>query len=92
MWNESNDELKMSAVNVANMQQKKIIQPSFIDQNDDTSSMANSRPPTGAPNAAATPAAAPAVVKLRLRVDQSVLQLFHSLASIIDIRSPPGGD
>ena len=62
----SKDELKMSAVKVASMQQKKIIQPSFNVQKDDTSSMANSRPPTGAPNAAATPAAAPAVVKFRL--------------------------
>lgn len=67
IWKESNDELKISAVNVASMQQKKIIQPSFILQNDDTSSMANSKPPTGAPNAAATPAAAPAVVKFRLK-------------------------
>ncbi len=61
------DELKRSAVKVDSMQEKKIIQPSFMLQKDDTSSMANSRPPTGAPNAAATPAAAPAVVKLRLR-------------------------
>ena len=65
-WNESVDELKRSAVKVASMQAKKIIQPSFIDQKEDTSSMVNRSPPTGAPNAAATPAAAPAVVKLRL--------------------------
>ena len=60
------DELKRSAVNVDNMQQKKIIQPNFMLQKDDTSSMAKSSPPTGAPKAAATPAAAPAVVKFRL--------------------------
>jgi len=53
-------------VKVASMLQKNVIQPSFRLQNDDTSSMANSRPPTGAANAADTPAAAPAVVKLRL--------------------------
>ena len=35
-------------------------------QNDDTSSMPNNSPPTGAVNADATPAAAPAAVKLRL--------------------------
>ena len=35
-------------------------------QNEETSSIANSRPPTGAPNAEATPAAAPAEMKLRL--------------------------
>lgn len=61
----------MSAVNVANIQQKKIIQPNLIVQNDETSSMANSSPPTGAPKAAATPAAAPAVVKLRLKDSNS---------------------
>ena len=65
-WKALYDELNRSAVKVASMQQKKIIQPSFIDQNDETSSIANRRPPTGAPKAAATPAAAPAVVKLRL--------------------------
>ena len=59
------DELKRSAVNVDNMQQKKIIQPNFMLQKEDTSSMAKSSPPTGAPKAAATPAAAPAVVKFR---------------------------
>ncbi len=63
------EELKRSAVKVDNMQEKKIIQPSFILQKEDTSSMAKSSPPTGAPKAAATPAAAPAVVKLRLRKD-----------------------
>ena len=64
--NDSMDELKRSAVNVDSIQEKKIIQPNFILQKEDTSSIANSNPPTGAPKAAATPAAAPAVVKLRL--------------------------
>ena len=35
-------------------------------QNDDTSSIENNSPPTGAPKADATPAAAPAEMKLRL--------------------------
>ena len=65
-WKSWNEELKRSQVNVAIMQQKNVIQPSFRLQNDDTSSMANNSPPTGAANAAETPAAAPAVVKLRL--------------------------
>ena len=42
-------------------------QDSFRFQKDDTSSMAKRSPPTGAPKAAETPAAAPAVMKLRLR-------------------------
>lgn len=36
-------------------------------QNEETSSIENKRPPTGAPNADATPAAAPADIKLRLQ-------------------------
>jgi len=59
-------ELKRSVVKVAMIQQKKICQDSVIVQNDDTSSMENSRPPTGAPNADATPAAAPADIKFLL--------------------------
>lgn len=79
-WKASKDELTMSAVNVANIQQKKIIQPSFIVQNDETSSMANRSPPTGAPKAAATPAAAPAVVKLRLKHSNScVCRILHTM-------------
>ena len=35
-------------------------------QKEDTSSIENNRPPTGAPKADATPAAAPAEMKLRL--------------------------
>ena len=74
--NDSMDELKRSAVNVDNMQQKKIIQPNFMLQKDDTSSMAKSSPPTGAPKAAATPAAAPAVVKFRLLNKESIAFIF----------------
>lgn len=40
---------------------------SDIDQNDETSSREKSKPPIGALNAVATPAAAPALMKLRLR-------------------------
>lgn len=49
--------------------QKKICQDSFMFQNDDTSSIAKSNPPTGAPNAEATPAPAPAEMKLRLQAN-----------------------
>lgn len=48
------------------MVQKKICQDNFMFQNDETSSIANSKPPTGAPKAEATPAPAPAEMKLRL--------------------------
>ena len=40
--------------------------PSFMLQKEDTSSIPKRRPPTGAVKAEATPAAAPAAVKLRL--------------------------
>ena len=36
-------------------------------QKEETSSIANNRPPTGAPNAEATPAPAPAEMKFRLQ-------------------------
>jgi len=48
------------------MQQKKTCQESLFFQNEDTSSMANNKPPTGAPNAEAIPAAAPAEIKFLL--------------------------
>ena len=48
------------------MQQKKTCQESLFFQKDETSSIANRRPPTGAPNAEAIPAAAPAEIKFRL--------------------------
>lgn len=59
-------ELKRSVVTVATMAQKNICQESSWFQKEDTSSMENSRPPTGAPNADATPAAAPALMKFLL--------------------------
>lgn len=37
-------------------------------QNDETSSIENRSPPTGAPKAEETPAAAPAEIKLRLKI------------------------
>ena len=48
------------------MQAKNVCHDNFMFQNDDTSSIENSSPPTGAPKAEATPAAAPAEMKLRL--------------------------
>lgn len=56
----------LTVVNVDTMQQKNVCQESFMFQKDETSSIENKRPPTGAPNADATPAAAPAEMKLRL--------------------------
>ena len=61
-----NAELKRSVVNVDTMQQKKVCQDSFMFQNDETSSMENSNPPTGAPKADDTPAATPADIKFLL--------------------------
>lgn len=49
-------------------------------QNEDTSSIENSSPPTGAPKAEATPAAAPAEMKLRLFDRLTLCQLL--IASI----------
>lgn len=40
-------------------------------QKEETSSIENKRPPTGAPKAEATPAAAPADMKLRLKIRKS---------------------
>ena len=62
----SNAELNRSVVKVDTMAQKKICQANFRSQKDETSSMENRRPPTGAPKAEAIPAAAPALMKLRL--------------------------
>ena len=53
-------------VNVAVMQQKNTCHDNLFFQNDETSSMAKSRPPTGAPKADAIPAAAPALIKFLL--------------------------
>ena len=57
------DELSRSVVKVATMQQKNTCQLSLFFQKEETSSMAKSSPPTGAPNADAIPAAAPADMK-----------------------------
>ena len=59
-------------VNVATMQQKKVCQDNFKFQNEDTSSMLNKRPPTGAPNAEDTPAATPAEIKFLLKIIQKL--------------------
>lgn len=48
------------------MQQKKICQDKVVVQNEDTSSIENNSPPTGAPKADDTPAAAPADIKFLL--------------------------
>lgn len=53
-------------VTTETMEQKNVCQPRVWFQKEDTSSIANRRPPTGAPNAALTPAAAPAEIKSRL--------------------------
>ena len=63
-----NAELNKSVVNVATIQQKKICHDSVTVQNEHTSSMENNSPPTGAPNAEATPAAAPADIKFLLKM------------------------
>ena len=62
-------ELNKSVVMVDTIQQKKICQDNVVVQKDETSSIEKSRPPTGAPNADATPAAAPADIKFRLKKD-----------------------
>jgi hypothetical protein len=59
-------ELNKSVVNVDTIQQKKICHDKVTVQNDDTSSIENNNPPTGAPKAEATPAAAPADTKFLL--------------------------
>ena len=48
------------------MQAKNVCHDNFMFQKEDTSSIENNSPPTGAPKADATPAAAPAEMKLRL--------------------------
>ena len=49
------EELSRSVVKVATMQQKNTCHDSLFFQKEETSSMANSSPPTGAPNAEAIP-------------------------------------
>lgn len=55
-----------TVVNVEIMQQKNICHVNFWFQNEDTSSIEKSSPPTGAPNADAIPAPAPAEMKFLL--------------------------
>ena len=71
-----NAELKRSVVNVATIQQKKICQASVTVQNEHTSSIENNRPPTGAPNADATPAAAPAEIKFLLKIRKVQITMY----------------
>ena len=66
----SKAELNRSVVNVETMAQKKICQANFRFQKDETSSIEKRRPPTGAPKAEATPAAAPALMKFLLQIKQ----------------------
>ncbi len=66
-------------VNVLTMQQKKTCQLSLRLQCEETSSMAKSSPPTGAPKADATPAAAPALIKSRLSWELRNLSKIDSL-------------
>lgn len=77
-WNPSSDELRKEEVNTDTIQQKKICQLSLSFQKDDTSSIEKSKPPTGAPNAADTPAAAPADTKFLLK-DTEIEQEFNIL-------------
>lgn len=65
--NPAKAELNKSVVKVEIMQQKNICHDKVVVQNEDTSSIENRRPPTGEPKAEATPAAAPADIKLRLK-------------------------
>ena len=63
-------ELNKSVVNVDTIQQKKICHDRVTVQNDETSSIENNNPPTGAPKADATPAAAPAEMKFLLKMER----------------------
>ena len=58
------------------IQQKNVCQPNLSLQKLDTSSIAKRSPPTGAPNAALTPAPAPAVRKFLLAITTNVISLF----------------
>mmetsp|Transcript_6786 Transcript_6786/g.16927 ORF Transcript_6786/g.16927 Transcript_6786/m.16927 type:complete len:236 (-) Transcript_6786:501-1208(-) len=65
-WKRGSHESSRLSVNVEQSAQKKVRHVSCCDQKEAASSMAKSTPPIGAPNAAATPAAAPADTKSRL--------------------------
>lgn len=62
--------------------QKKVCQQMVLVQNELRSSIANSSPPMGALNPAATPAATPAVVKARLATDNQV-ELFVYILRVL---------
>ena len=66
-------------MNVATIQQKNICQERVVVQNEDTSSMENNSPPTGAPNAEETPAAAPAEIKFLLKIEIYTIILMASI-------------
>ena len=72
--NPLNAELNKSVVNVATMQQKNICQDNVVVQNEDTSSIENNNPPTGAPKADDTPAAAPAEIKFLLKINKNKIE------------------
>ena len=74
--------LKTCDATPAMTQQKNVCQLSVLVQNDDRSSMANSRPPIGAWNPADTPAATPAVVNSRLHPS-----IHHTPAFVVHTRS-----
>jgi len=69
--------MKTLIVMTPNRQQKKIITPSLRLQNDMSSSRPNSIPPTGALNATANPADAPAAMKFLLQQSTPAETLRH---------------
>ena len=71
---------------VATIQQKNTCQESLFFQNEETSSMANRSPPTGAPNAEAMPAAAPAEIKFLLSSEFLNLEKNGSVHSKVAAR------
>ncbi len=75
--------LKRLAMANATTLQKKTCQLRRLLQNEDKSSIANSRPPTGALKAAATPAATPAVVNARLEVSQKIRVSYAELERVL---------
>lgn len=71
--------LNKSATVFPIMQHRRICRPSFALQNEASVSMTNTHPPMGAPSVAATPAPAPAAVKVRLQNKFSAIQADISL-------------
>ena len=72
--NPLNAELNKSVVKVATIQQKNICHDNVVVQNEDTSSIENNSPPTGAPKADDTPAAAPAETKFLLKINKNKIE------------------